>query len=327
MNARYFLGLDGGGTKTTAVLIDALVHENVDENVDETAHEVARATSGPSNYHSVGETRAQASLHAAMRQVLSQAGVSWENVGAIGLGMAGVARPQDHQLVRALLARITPVDQAVITHDAEAALVGGIGRRYGAALIAGTGAIAYGVNARGETRRADGWGYLLGDAGSGYWIGREALRATARACDSPDSQTALPGQILAELGIRTCDELVNRVYASDLGVPQIAALAPSVLSAAQQGDAVARDILCRAGEQLARTLCTVIRGLEMTDQAFKVVLLGGVLATPSPIRETVVAAVRECAPHASVIRPQHDAAVGAALLARDLWIRQGRNHP
>jgi N-acetylglucosamine kinase len=304
----YFFGLDGGGTKTRATLIDS------------GALEIARATSGPSNYHSVGQETARASLQAAMDQALKQAALTWNEIGAIGLGMAGIARPTDRHMLRALMAQIAPPLPLAIAHDAEAALVGSIGHRHGVALIAGTGAIAYGIDARGQTRRADGWGYLLGDDGSGYWIGREALRATARACDGRGPHTALCTRILAQLGIETCDELVDRVYARDLAVPQIAALAPSVQSAAHEGDPVARDILHRAGKLLGRTLCTVVRGLKMSDQEFQVALLGGVLTADGPVRDTVVSTVGDCAPNASIIRPKNDAAFGAALLARDLWL-------
>jgi len=311
MSALFFLGLDGGGTKTQAVLIDGC------------AREIARAASGPSNYHSVGQAAAQASLGNAIDKVLSSAAAHWEAVGAIGLGMAGIGRPKDHQVLRSLLAGIAPSLPLAITHDAETALVGGIGRRYGVALIAGTGAIAYGVNALGETRRADGWGYLLGDDGSGYWIGREALRATARACDGREPPSLLQGLILAKLNIRACSELVDRVYAPGLTVPQIAALAPTVHSAAQQDDPVARDILCRAGERLGSALCAVIHGLHLSDRTFEILLLGGVLTAEGPARDTVIAAAKNCARHASVIQPQNDAAFGAALLASDLWRSQG----
>jgi N-acetylglucosamine kinase len=221
---------------------------------------------------------------------------------------------------------ITPPIALLLTHDAEAALVGGIGRRYGAALIAGTGAIAYGINARGQTRRADGWGYLLGDAGSGYWIGREALRATARACDGRGPQTPLQDAILTELGIGACDELVNRVYASDVKTPQIAALAPTVHAVSRAGDPVAREILCRAGKELGSTLCAVIHGLGMRGQTFETVLLGGVLTAGGPVRDTVVATIRGYAPDASVIRPRNDAAFGAALLARALVQKGDQAH-
>ena len=312
MSDPVFLGLDGGGTKTKATLIDG------------DAREVARATSGPSNYHSTGQETAQVSLQAAMRQVLDQAAVTWDDVAAIGLGMAGVARPRDFQVVRAMLTEIAPATCLALTHDAEAALVGGVGRRHGVALIAGTGAMAYGVNARGQTRRADGWGYLLGDEGSGYWIGREALRATARACDGREPPTTLQGAILAELGMNACTELVHRVYEIGLDVPQIAALVPTVLVAAQQGDAVACDILQRASALLGSTLCAVIVGLDMVQETFCVVLLGGVLSASALVRETVAAAVKDCAPGAALIQPKNDAAFGAALLARDLWTHQKR---
>jgi N-acetylglucosamine kinase len=312
MSDLFFLGLDGGGTKTKATLIDG------------DAQEIARATSGPSNYHSLGQATMQASLQAAMQQALEQAAVTWDDVTAIGLGLAGVARPRDFQVVRALLTEIAPTTCLEITHDAETALVGGIGCRHGVALIAGTGAIVYGVNARGQTRRADGWGYLLGDEGSGYWIGREALRATARACDGRDPPTALQSIIMTELDIEACDELVHRVYETSLDVPQIAALAPTVLIAARQGDAVALDILQRASALLGSTLCAVILGLDMAQETFDVVLLGGVLSASALIRERVAAAVKACAPHATVIQPKNDAAFGAALLARELWTKGGK---
>jgi N-acetylglucosamine kinase-like BadF-type ATPase len=308
--SELFAGLDGGGTKTQAVI------------VDRGGREIARATSGPSNYHSVGQAATHASLHAAIGQVLVQAGAKPDDLAAIGLGMAGVARLQDVQVMRALLAQVAPTTCLAITHDAETALVGGIGRRYGAILIAGTGAIAYGINAGGETQRADGWGYLLGDDGSGYWIGRQALRATARACDGRSSKTTLANQILVALGLHACDELVERVYGRDLSVPEIAALAPVVLAAALREDRVARGILCQAGAQLGHTLCTVLRRLNMGAQAFEIVLLGGVLSAESLVRETVVAALEDFAPAAKVIEPRNSAAFGAALLARDLWAKQ-----
>lgn len=306
MTNACFLGIDGGGTKTRAVLIDGR------------SCEIARAVSGPSNYHSVGRTAAQASLGQAIHQVLAIAGRTWTDVQAIGLGLAGVARPSDHQILRDILAEIASGPRMLITHDAEAALVGGVGRRCGAVLIAGTGAMAYGVNAWGQSRRADGWGYLLGDDGSAYWIGREGLRAIARACDGRGRPTALQDLILAGLKLGECSELVSRVYAPGFDVPQVAAIAPLVEQAARQGDAVAGEILQQAGCRLGCTLCTLVRKLEMTGEAFEAVLAGGVLRSESLVKGVVVAALREAAPHASAIEPRHDAAFGAALLARSM---------
>jgi N-acetylglucosamine kinase-like BadF-type ATPase len=310
MTRSYFLGIDGGGTKTRAVLID------------ENRREIARAVSGPSNYHSVGQAAAQASLGQAIGRVLASARRTADDVQAIGLGMAGVARPDDHQTLRSMLAGIAAFPRVAITHDAEAALVGGIGHRYGIVLIAGTGAMAYGVNAQGQSRRADGWGYLLGDDGSAYWIGREGLRAVACACDGRGCPTALQNLVFAELHLDDCSGLVSRVYAAGFDVPHVAAIAPLVEQAAVQGDSVAGEILQKAGQRLGHALCTLVRELEMTDETFEVVLAGGVLRTDGVrppgghVRDAVVAALRETAPHASAIAPRHDAAFGAALLAQ-----------
>ena len=327
MTSGYWIGIDGGGTKTRAVLID------------NQGREMARAVSGPSNYHSVGQATAQASLSQAIHRVLAIAGITLADVQAIGLGLAGVARPKDHQVLHDILAGIASFPTIAVTHDAEAALVGGVGRRYGVVLVAGTGAIAYGVTARGRSRRADGWGYLLGDDGSAYWIGREGLRAVARACDGRGPPTALQDLIFAELHLGDCSELVNRVYVKDFDVPHVAAIASLVEQAARQRDAVASEILKQAGRRLGRTLCTLVRELEMTHETFEVVLTGGVLRADAfrphadaasdngradrgrppegLVWDAVVSALRETAPHASAIEPRRDAAFGAALLAQN----------
>jgi N-acetylglucosamine kinase-like BadF-type ATPase len=303
-----FLGIDGGGTKTVAVLLD------------EHSHEIARALSASSNVHSVGLAVAEASLREAIQQILIAGGVTVADLTAVGLGLAGAARPEDQQVARELLARIAPFRNVIVTHDAEAALVGSIGRRQGVLLIAGTGAMAYGINARGESRRADGWGYWLGDEGSAHWIGLEGLRAIVRAHDSRGPCTALEDRLLSYLGLPNTDALVTRIYAHDFGVPQVAALAPLVSEAARTGDLVAQGILREAGRRLGETLCAVVRGLGMSDQAFEVVLLGGVLRSRDLVWQAVVAALREVAPRSRVVEPRHDAAVGAALLARGVVI-------
>jgi N-acetylglucosamine kinase-like BadF-type ATPase len=304
MTNSYFLGIDRGGTKTQAVLID------------ESRREVARTSSGPSNIHSVGRAIAEASLTEAIRQALAIAGIASGGVHAVALGLAGAGRPEDRQVARDIVSRIAPFRHITITHDAETALIGGVGRRYGVVLIAGTGAIAYGVNALGQSARADGWGYLLGDDGSAYWIGREGLRAVARACDGRGRPTALQSLLYADLQVGSCHELVRRVYAGSFDVPRVASVAPLVGQAAEKGDAVACSILKRAGRRLGRTLGTVVRKLGMNDEPFEAVLAGGLLHSEGMPRDVLVAAFRQTAPYALAIEPRHDAAFGAALLAQ-----------
>jgi N-acetylglucosamine kinase len=304
----YFLGIDGGGTKTAAVLLD------------ENGQEIARAVSGSSNFFSVGLTVAEASLREVIGKVLSVAGLAAVDVTAAGVGMAGAGRPDDRQVVQDLMARIVPFPKVVITHDAETALVGAVGRRHGVVLIAGTGAIAYGVNARGESHRVDGWGYLLGDEGSAYWIGLEGLRAVFRAHDGRGPATVLTDTLLKHLDVPEVEALVAQVYACDFGAPQIAALATLVSQAARDGDVAALGILRQTGRHLGEAACAVVRGLKIADEAFEVVLLGGVLRSRGLVWEIVVAALKEIAPRARVVEPRQDAAVGAALLAMEAGV-------
>jgi N-acetylglucosamine kinase-like BadF-type ATPase len=305
MSPAYWIGVDGGATKTGAVLID------------QGGAELARATSGPTNLHAVGAAPAQKALCAAIETLPSRAGVPVAAVRGIGLGVAGAGRRGDRERIRQMVRRVTLWERITVTHDAEAALVGGTGRRRGAVLIAGTGAMAYAIDAAGHTRRADGWGPLLGDAGSGYWIGREGLRTAARALDRGPPLSVLEERILQALQVRDAESLIERVYSPALGPSRVAELAPVVARAAAGGDETAARILVQAGQALARSLAAVVAGLGMQDQAFEVVLSGGVLCGVGPVRETVVAALPGIAPHARAIAPRHDAAYGAALLARD----------
>lgn len=304
MKGDRFLGIDGGGTKTSAVVLDG-------DGV-----ETARATSGPSNYYSAGRAVAEESLHEVIHAVLSLAGLRSTDIKSIGLGIAGVDRPGDRAFAQAAVSRAAQFPRIVIVTDAEAALVGGVGCRYGVVLIAGTGAIAFGVNARGEARRCDGWGYLMGDEGSAHWIGVQALRAVVRAHDGRGPATALTDCLFSYLDLHDANGLVQAVYADDFGVPNMAKLARLVNETARDGDVVAQQILREAGKRLSQTLAAVVQGLGMPGEAFEVVLSGGVLRASGLVRECVIGQLVEIAPRAQAIEPRHDAAVGAALLAQ-----------
>jgi N-acetylglucosamine kinase-like BadF-type ATPase len=304
--SRYLLGIDGGGTKTAATVLDADGPQAV---------EIARVIGGPSNFQSAGTAIAEESLRDVIHRVLFQAGIAAEDVLAIGLGMAGVYRPGDRETVEAMVARIGDFPTVLVTNDAEAALVGGVGRRHGVVLIAGTGALAYGMNARGDTRRADGWGYIIGDEGSAYWIGASALRAIARASDGRGPATALTETILTDLGLNDAMFLVTRVYGEMSGVSKVAGLAQLVSLEASNGDRVAVDILNEAGQRLSDSVLAVISGLGMLDEEFPLVLTGGVVSSKGIVRSAVVSGVKAVAPLVRAIDPEHDAAYGAALLA------------
>jgi N-acetylglucosamine kinase-like BadF-type ATPase len=175
-------------------------------------------------------------------------------------------------------------------------------------LIAGTGVIAYGENAQGDRARAGGWGYLL-DHGGGYDLARQALQAIALATDGDDLTTSLGARILHFLNLEQPTELVSWAYAPDREVAEIAALTPLVLAEAGEGDLVARDVVMRGADALARAVDAVARRLGIWEQPFPLVLAGGLLTKNDFYRQVVTQAVSTRIPHAQPLLPRADAAV------------------
>ncbi len=303
MGRRVVVGVDGGGTKTEAVVMDE-------------ARQVLGRGRGPSsNYHAVGQEAAAAALREAITGALDQADATYRDVICLALCMAGVGRPEDRALIERMMRDIYPFPRLVIHNDAAGALAAGTGRLLGVVVIAGTGTIAYGVDRDGRSARAAGWGALLADYGGGFWIGMEALHAVVCAADGRGPATALTEHVLSRLGLRTPEDLIPWTYDQPFTWHRFAALASIVAEAARLGDDVARDILRRAGRHLADSALAVIRRLRLEDQRFDLVLSGSVWRAGDLIQSPMRAAVLAVAPFAHFIIPTRTPAEGAALLA------------
>jgi N-acetylglucosamine kinase-like BadF-type ATPase len=191
------LGIDVGGTKTVCQLADN------DERV------ISEAREEGANLQGAGELALEKVLHSVMEKTLDGTGAV---PAAICLGIAGVDRATDETVVRSIMSRIGYKARILVVNDALIALQAGIGDAAGIVIVAGTGSIAYGRNGRGEAARAGGWGYVLGDEGSGYWIGRLALRAVVRHADGRGRVTSLTPRLLAHFGVARASDLINKVY-------------------------------------------------------------------------------------------------------------------
>ena len=168
----HSIGIDGGGTKTVGILTVA------------TGERIVRTEAGPSNYHVVSaKEKTQEVLATVIANLFEQAKLPPTSNTAFCLGMAGLGRAEDRGVIGRICDALGVRKNRILTHDAHIALVGGIGKPEGVIIISGTGSIVYGINAHGEETRAGGWGYLLGDEGSGYDIALKGLQAVARAAD------------------------------------------------------------------------------------------------------------------------------------------------
>ena len=234
---------------------------------------------------------------------------------AICLGIAGVDREEEARLVRAIMRRIGYKARTLVVNDALIALVAGVGDAPGIVIIAGTGSNAYGRNAAGEAARAGGWGHMIGDEGSGYWIGREALTAVMRAADGRGPETGLTAEMLAHFQVAEVSRLPRIVYDRELPRTAVAAVCPIVQRMGEQGDAVATRILERAADELVLAAQSVAARLSMRGDEFTFCLAGGAFRVVPWLARELPTRLVEVAPRCQVKVLDEEPACGAVWLA------------
>ena len=298
----YYLGIDGGGTKTRCVI------------ANETTI-LARAVSGGCNIIRLGEAKARESLHAAIRQACSVANISPDQIQNVCLGAAGAARPEIAAKLLSLLDELVPQlgARTEVVGDAVIALEAAFGAGSGVIAIAGTGSIVYGRDASGRTTRAGGWGFAISDEGSGHWIGRQAITELLRARDQ-GRETALIAAILESWKLDSLDALIRHANATP--PPEFPRLFPIVTRAAAQGDSVARQLLARAGRELAELAAIVLRRVAPTPPHVPVAMTGSVFRQSEDVRQVFYNQLEASFPGIKLLDGLVDPVLGALALAR-----------
>lgn len=304
---RFYLGVDGGQSGTTALI------------ADENGRILGEGHGGPCNHVAAAESRAKflnvmgECLSAACRD----AGVDVATTFAAAcFGFSGGAEDKEaycRELVRS--------EKYKFTHDAEIALGGATEGQPGIIIIAGTGSMAFGRNASGATARAGGWGYIFGDEGGAFDLTRRALRAALQYEEGWGPATRLHALLLEATSTADADTLLHRFY-RDLSRQYAASLAPLVTQAAEEGDEPARSIVNAAVGKLAWFIEGVYRNLFSAGETVPVAYIGGVFQS-SIFRETLVRKVQEnigC----RAGPPRFDPAIGAVLEALRLDANQSR---
>lgn len=310
--SELLLGVDGGGSKTRALVTDRLGN-------------VLGMGSGPcSNYHFAGWEAATAAMEAAIASALRSVGVQdAHRIAAAAFGIAGVDRPADREPWERWLAEGPTAlpgrpgrgiaERWVIVNDAELLLAAGTPDGWGCALICGTGSICWGRAPDGRIARAGGWGATLGDEGSGYDVALRALRLATQTADGRSGAHGLLAGVLDEWQLGAPEDLIGRVYSPHTTRPMIAALARRVTSLAEDGDADAAALLEDAGHELAKQVHAVARRLGL--ERMSLALGGGFIGAAARLREAVL---RELGALVSSSYFVADPATGAVVLARQL---------
>lgn len=302
----FFIGIDGGGTRTRAVI------------AQKDLVPLGRGVSGPANAATRPLPGIVESVHEAASDALAAANLGDEPPEAVVVGLAGVDSIRDRQPLLKALEAVFKSGRVLLTSDARIALSGAATGRVDApavAVIAGTGAIAFGQAEGGATARAGGFGPLLSDEGGGYAIARQGLVAVVREIDGRGPPTAIRELLFSTGGFSSLPELLERIYRSEGGAADIAAYFPVVLAAARAGDAEALRILAEAGRDLALDVVTVVKKLGLESAAFPVATIGGVFAAGALVTDSLVEAIRRAAPHARVGPAAYPPEIGAIRLA------------
>ena len=299
---RLVVGVDGGGSKTLTLVADTQ------------GTILGRGIAGPSNYQVVGQEAACAAIATAIRGARAQ--IPGE-LSALCLGIAGAGRASDRALFQGWAEARYPGIPISVVHDGQLALAAGTPEGWGIAVLCGTGSLIYGEDRQGRPARAGGWGYLLGDEGSGYAIGLAALRAVACAADGRGPATALTQAILEHWSLDQPQDLIAHVYRPRLPRTEIAGLTEIVVDIAERGDQVAGELLRAAGEELAQAARAVASQLAL-PLPIPCALAGSVILHAAPVRQSFQQAATVQGLALGPITPVPEPARGAVRLARRL---------
>lgn len=299
------LGIDGGGTKTAAVILNRQ------------GRVLGYGVGGPSTYGVVPVETTRASIADAARAAAAMASLDPSSFAAAFLGLGNVVSETDRIAVREIAHELglAERDHIGVDHDIRIALAGGLAGRPGIVVIAGTGSSCFGVNAAGDSWRSGGWGPLIDDEGSSYWLGIQAMRAAVFDYDGRGQRTLLTQSVCDLLAITCMDDLMNRLYANEMSRTEIAALAPLVFDAAGRGDMVAKRIIHNGCDALADCAHAVARRIGLDAGPSELAITGGLVNAGehllAPFREAVAQRLPACQVKEAELIP----AIGAALLA------------
>ena len=305
---RLVLGVDGGGSKTAA-RIAAIDDDGALQNLGE-------GFGGPSNVRAVGEAHAEINLDVAINAAHREAGTANLPFDYAVLGLAGSSLPDVQSFIANWADHRNLAKQVDVVHDADPVLAVAAPDGRGIALIVGTGSVAIGADGSGERSVTGGWGHWFGDTGSGFDLGRRALSAVADAVDGVGPDTALVSKILQRLRTENPREILHKLgMAADVR-REIAALAPTLLQAASDGDEVAVGIVQAAADATARLVHATVRKLDL-DPDTPLAVAGGIVCSNEMYRETLLNSLSDLGeiPKAIVIVDQP--VEGCLLMARD----------
>lgn len=309
---RYFLGLDGGGTKTHLKMLS------------ETGEIIAESFGGGSNIVSLSERRVAENLNGLISDALNRAGIGKSDCAGLCIGSAGVRQEFVKRRLHEILSGILPDCPVTIVSDAVPVLYGGFQDGAGVAVISGTGSVCLSRGEDGNIHCVGGYGHILGDEGSGYAVALHMIKAVLSEYDGRGERTLLTSLLTEKLGCGVPTGILNFVYAKETGKAEIAALSPLCDEACACGDSAAMKIIADAAHALYTMYRAGAERANLTEEQRKRCLLTGGEGTHS--RYLRAAFERELTANvqgARLIKAEYDAATACCMLAQSAVCRNG----
>ena len=298
-----YLGVDGGGTKTEAVLID------------EDGKVIGQGQAGGSNPGIIGYGKSVENVYLSVKNIAKNV-----EIACACFAIAGVNTKEDEQKFKNTIqthSKLSNVSKKIlVVNDTRAALRTGTASKNAIVLISGTGSSCWGINDKGWETKSGGWGHILADQGSGYAIGLSILKEVTRELDGRAQKSLLSKVLLGQLKISSFEELDTLIHKKPWNKTDIANIAPVVDVAFGKGDKKAKEIIEKAVEELFDMIFAVSKKLDFLDRKFTLVLTGSVFNL-GEITRLVEEKVLEMNPKIEIVKPTISSAYGAALLAKE----------
>ena len=303
---KYLIGFDCGATKTKCALAD------IDGNI------TCSANGKPSNYLVIGVDNAARNILSLLDKFKNELDFTQAEIEKVVIGAAGAGRKDDAERLLKAVTESASVKGIIfksitVVSDAQIALEGAFPGKPGCILIAGTGSIIYGKDKEGNVFRAGGFGRLIGDEGSGYSIGRKALQAAAKYFDGREEKTLIVKLVAEKFFIKTSDDLISKLYKENF---DIASVAQIVLTAAEEGDKIALNILAEESNQLIELIKAMMK--KMNTGELNVSTAGSLISKKNDYSDMLLKKIKTYLPSIKVIKPEHSPVEGAIILAKEM---------
>jgi N-acetylglucosamine kinase-like BadF-type ATPase len=303
---KYYIGIDGGGTKSHLVL------------TDENLNVITEKKSGPTNFLMIGKETVAKTIFELINSSLKEVNIGYEDLDGIVLGTTGAGRKNNADDLREAILKVFSenginLNKFSVESDARIALEGAFAGGSGSILIAGTGSIMFGKDAAGNIHRIGGFGRWIGDEGSGFAIGKKGLIAIAKEYDGRSIETKLTKVVEAKYGISNSDILINKVYAENF---DIASIATDVIECANYEDQVCQQILREEATELFWHVVSALKKLRLKELTLS--LIGSLITNENFYSNAFKEMVIKNLPQVTIAEPIYTPAIGAILMAKSL---------